>query len=198
GGSNVAVGTDALQVCTSGQTNTAIGDHALQANTSGYYNTAIGASSMYTMAGGNSNTAVGVTALHAASAGSNNVAIGLAAGYNETASNSFYVGNVQQASLANDKLYSLMYGTFAGSVGSKSGQQLTVNGTLTVAGSVVVNSNSTLSSPFSATLQLGAADAASPVAQTFQVQNVIPTTPNTAGGAWVHNGSIGTGSGIGG
>lgn len=49
-----------------------------------------------------------------------------------------------------------------------------------------------------ATIQHGAADAASPVAQTVQVQNVVTGTSNTAGVNWARNGSAGTGTGVGG
>jgi hypothetical protein len=46
-----------------------------------------------------------------------------------------------------------------------------------------------------ATWQLGAADAAAPVAQTLGVQNVVAGTSNTAGASWTMNGSVSTGSG---
>lgn len=46
--------------------------------------------------------------------------------------------------------------------------------------------------------QLGQADAASPVAQTLQVQNVVAGTSNTAGANFTINGSRGTGTGAGG
>lgn len=49
-----------------------------------------------------------------------------------------------------------------------------------------------------ATLQLGALDAAAPVAQTLQVQSVVAGTTNTAGTNWTINGSKGTGTGAGG
>ena len=49
-----------------------------------------------------------------------------------------------------------------------------------------------------ATLQLGAADAAAPVAQTLQVQSVVAGTTNTAGTNFTINGSKGTGTGAGG
>ena len=55
-----------------------------------------------------------------------------------------------------------------------------------------------VTSPTTATLQLGAADAASPVAQTLQVQNVVAGTSNTAGANLTINGSRGTGTGAGG
>jgi hypothetical protein len=49
-----------------------------------------------------------------------------------------------------------------------------------------------------ANFQLGAADAAAPVAQTLQVQNVVAGTTNTAGTNFTINGSRGTGTGVGG
>ena len=49
-----------------------------------------------------------------------------------------------------------------------------------------------------AKLQLGAADAAAPVAQTLQVQSVVAGTSNTAGTNWTLKGSAGTGTGAGG
>lgn len=55
-----------------------------------------------------------------------------------------------------------------------------------------------LSRAAAATLQHGAADAASPVAQTIGVQNVVAGTSNTAGANFTIRGSAGTGSGAGG
>jgi hypothetical protein len=49
-----------------------------------------------------------------------------------------------------------------------------------------------------ANLAFGAADAASPVAQTLSVQNVVAGTSNTAGVNWTFAGSRGTGTGAGG
>jgi len=48
------------------------------------------------------------------------------------------------------------------------------------------------------TLRHGAPDAASPVAQTVGVQNVVAGTSNTAGAAWTFAGSQGSGTGAGG
>jgi len=67
-----------------------------------------------------------------------------------------------------------------------------------VSGTLTVNNNGILSSPSSATFHLGAADAASPVAQTLGVQNVVGGTTNTAGTNFTINGSQGTGTGAGG
>lgn len=49
-----------------------------------------------------------------------------------------------------------------------------------------------------ANLAFGAADAASPVAQTLSVQSVVAGTTNTAGATWTHKGSASTGTGVGG
>ena len=57
----------------------------------------------------------------------------------------------------------------------------------------------TLSRKGAANLQLGPADAASPLAQTLSVQSVVASTgTNTAGQNFTINGSIGTGTGAGG
>jgi hypothetical protein len=58
--------------------------------------------------------------------------------------------------------------------------------------------NTLLTSPATATWQLGFTDAASPVAQTLQVQNVVAGTSNTAGVNWIMQGSLSTGTGVGG
>jgi len=60
------------------------------------------------------------------------------------------------------------------------------------------NGATTLSSPATADTQLGAADAAAPVAQTLNVQSVSAGTSNTAGANWTIQGSAGTGTGAGG
>jgi hypothetical protein len=75
----------------------------------------------------NNNTVVGSYAGNSAT-GSGNIYLGYAAGYNDTGSNDFFVNNVQQSTLANDKAYSLMYGSFSGTAGSLAGQQLVING----------------------------------------------------------------------
>ena len=52
-----------------------------------------------------------------------------------------------------------------------------------------------LTRPATATIHMGAADAAAPVAQSFGVQSVVAGTSNTAGALWSHYDSAGTGSG---
>ncbi len=77
---------------------------------------------------------------------------------------------------------------------------LTGGGVATLASSGIFgwNGRASLSSPASANLQLGAADAAAPVAQTLSVQSVVAGTSNTAGANWTINGSRSTGTGVGG
>lgn len=55
-----------------------------------------------------------------------------------------------------------------------------------------------LSRKAAASLYLGTADAAAPVAQTLGVQSVVAGTSNTAGANWTFRGSAGTGTGAGG
>lgn len=62
-----------------------------------------------------------------------------------------------------------------------------LNGALSISSFITV--------PASGSWQLGAADAAAPVAQTFQVQSVVAGTSNVAGGNWTFRGSLSTGSG---
>lgn len=59
-------------------------------------------------------------------------------------------------------------------------------------------SDTILSRKAAANLQLGAVDAAAPVAQTLSVQSVVAGTTDTAGANWTLNGSRGTGTGAGG
>lgn len=75
-----------------------------------------------------------------------------------------------------------------------SGYAVTWGSAATLDGSVDL----TLRRAAAATLQLGAADAAAPVAQTLQVQSVVAGTTNTAGANFTINGSRGSGSGAGG
>ena len=86
----------------------------------------------------------------------------------------------------------------AGAAGTTNIFGVDLSGNVTLAGSVQIAGNGIHTSPAAATLQLGAADAASPVAQTLQVQNVVGGTGDTAGANFTIAGSIGTGTGAGG
>jgi hypothetical protein len=126
---NVAMGYQTMHDNTSGSQNTAIGVQALPVNINGNYNTAFGYKAATNVLSGSNNTCIGVLCLQATN-GSGNVALGYNAGYNSTASNSFFVNNVNESSETNDKAFSLLYGVFSGSAASLTGQQLTVNGLL--------------------------------------------------------------------
>jgi hypothetical protein len=108
--SNVAIGLNSLYNNYGGMS-VAIGDGSLNPSTSGSNNMGIGYRSLYSL----------VT-------GSNNIALGSHSGRYETGSNAFYINNVDQSTTANDKAYSLLYGNFAGTAATTTGQFLQVNG----------------------------------------------------------------------
>jgi hypothetical protein len=83
-------------------------------------------------------------------------------------------------------------------LGVATATSVTASGLLQAGTTLAINTDALLSRPAAATWQLGAADAAAPVAQTLQVQNVVAGTSNTVGTDWTHKGSIGTGTGAGG
>lgn len=60
------------------------------------------------------------------------------------------------------------------------------------------SSDTILTRAAAASFRFGAADAAVPIAQTMQVQNVVAGTSNTTGVDWTYKGSRGTGTGAGG
>ena len=141
---------------TYGVSNSLFGYNTGYSLTTGSNDTCIGELTCYYMTSGSANILVGVQAGNLISTGSNSVIMGVDAGTsltgangdimfgyyagaNETASNAFYVNNSYEGSLANDKAYSLLYGTLSGSTGSLSGQQLTVNGTLNINGHIVTH-----------------------------------------------------------
>jgi hypothetical protein len=82
GGYNSAFGTEALYTNTSGNGNIAFGVHALRLNTSGAENCAFGGGPMYQNTTGGYNTVIGSLAYYYKSTGSYNVAVGFQAGYN--------------------------------------------------------------------------------------------------------------------
>lgn len=92
------------------------------------------------------------------------------------------------------------------SIGDNSGQDIALNagggaGNVDLEGASVAFGTALdayLTRVAAATMQQGAVDAASPVAQITQVQNVVAGTSNTAGPNWTINGSKGTGTGAGG
>jgi len=77
---------------------------------------------------GKNNTALGFYSGYTVATGTANVFLGYYAGAYELGSNAFYVNNVNESNTTNDKAYSLLYGTFSGTAGSLTGQQLVING----------------------------------------------------------------------
>ena len=134
GGNNTAIGGASLYSNTTGVNSVGVGVCSLYNNTTGGNNLGIGYQSLFSNTTGNYNTCIGINTLYCNTTGNGNVAIGYGAGAWSTLSNALFVSNVLQSSLANDKAYSLLYGTFSGVAGSLTGQQLTINGKLNVNG----------------------------------------------------------------
>ena len=97
---NIALGTNALGLNTTGYYNSAIGINALRSNTTGSYNSAIGESALYSNTTGYYNLAIGSSALYSNTTGYYNLAIGYNAGRyitggstaNQTSNTSLYLG----------------------------------------------------------------------------------------------------------
>lgn len=129
--SNTGIGYTALTALTSGDENTTLGYQAGYQIQTGIGNTFIGYNAGQA-ARGNYNTSIGDYTLGALGSGdAGNVALGYYAGRYETGNNGFYINNIDQTNTANEKAYSLMYGTFAGSAATIAGQTLVINAALT-------------------------------------------------------------------
>jgi len=150
GNENVAIGANTLQAVSYTTGSIAIGTTALYSNTAtnydniavgrqsmelgvamGSYNISMGFVSLRNTTGSN-NVSIGTYSGTTNTSGSNSVFLGFSAGRYETASNAFYLNNVDQTTLANEKAYAMLYGTFSGTAGSLTGQLLTVNGRLKI------------------------------------------------------------------
>ncbi|MGO8700331.1 MAG: hypothetical protein ACLQVY_21785 [Limisphaerales bacterium] len=89
---NTALGSEAMQVSTTGVEDTAVGTQALRLNTTGSLNTALGFEAMYANTTGSNNTAVGYSALYANTVANNNTAVGDNALVSSTAASNTAVG----------------------------------------------------------------------------------------------------------
>jgi hypothetical protein len=123
GGSNTAIGFQALRFNTTGSSNTANGRSALSSNTTGDNNTANGRSALFSNNTGNTNTANGRFALFFNTTGSNNtangdralqtnttgfnnIAMGDSAGFASLGSGNIYIGHRSGAlETGSNKLY---------------------------------------------------------------------------------------------
>jgi hypothetical protein len=127
GTDNIAFGDNSLFSNISGDRNMAIGSNTLEDNTTGTLNVAIGNATLASLVDGNANVGIGFEALKNQTtsdnnvgigrqalnqniSGSGNIAFGAYAGYNETGSGNFYVGNANYGSLNADRSGSLMWG----------------------------------------------------------------------------------------
>ncbi len=106
---NVALGTDALNLTTTGEKNIAVGSSALISNTEGNYNTAVGHWALYMNTTGEHNVGIGQAADIRNQGGSNNTMIGFAAGGGSsphTKSGNVFIGYMSGAYETGDnKLY---------------------------------------------------------------------------------------------
>ena len=126
-----------------GTGNLGVGYQSMGVNSlTGSANTGVGYQSIGADTSGSNNTCVGYQCLYSNSTGSSSVALGYTAGKYSTVSNTFYVNNTDQSTLANDKAYSLLYGNFAGVAATTTNQFLNVNGNLNVNGTL--NTSSTV------------------------------------------------------
>lgn len=105
-----------------------------------------------------------------------------------------FTGNLIQAFLNTTSEFSVSNG---GLVTSGS-FQATNNFTAGAAGNITFSGRGILTSPAAGGVQLGNADAASPVAQTLSAQSVVAGNTNTAGANSIIRGSLSNGSGVGG
>lgn len=134
-GCNTAIGCSSMEDTVDGDDNTAVGIYTLSTNTSGQRNVAIGYGVCQYTTNAGYNVGLGYYALAESTTGQLNVALGaFAGGKNTDVSNQLFVNNVMQATYADDKRYSLLYGIFSGGAASLENQELTVNGNFTVAG----------------------------------------------------------------
>ena len=142
-GSNTFYG--GLVPTATGANNTLMGYKVGQYLQGGTNNTIMGATACSnTNFNGNYNTGLGTNVLNSCTTAVGCLCLGYGAGYNITnQNNQFMIGNVQQSSYANEKNYSLLYGTFSGTAGSKTGQQLTINGQTSITDATASTSSST-------------------------------------------------------
>jgi hypothetical protein len=141
---NTAIGATALINNISGSLNFALGYNTLGANTSGDANLGFGSQALVNNVNGSSNLGLGNNSLTQNISGSGNIAIGNNAGYNETGSNNFYIGNQNYGSVDNDRSKSLVWGVLDNTTANQTLQinaATNVKNNLVVTGSLLVTNN---------------------------------------------------------
>ena len=106
----MAIGSNVLDSNTTGTLNIGIGNATLAGLVDGNANVGIGFEALKNQTTSDSNVGIGRQALNQNISGSSNIAFGAYAGYNETGSGNFYVGNNSYGSLNADRSGSLMWG----------------------------------------------------------------------------------------
>jgi len=129
GNSTVAIGYQALQANTTGSNNTAIGYQALFSNTTNINNVANGYQSLYANSTGTGNTACGTVSLVSNTTGSSNIAYGYAA----LASNTIGASNICVGTNSGSSLTTGSNNTIIGSI----------TGTAGLANTVIIGAGST-------------------------------------------------------
>jgi len=196
GGGNTAIGFSTMYYNSVGVNNTSVGSNSLYANSVGAYNTATGykalfanltgnntASGAYALATnttGNNNTAIGSNALYTNLTGNNNTAIGNNAGQLLTGSYNTYVGSYT----GNSALYPFStnsnYVILSDGAGNVRGY-FDNNGTLNVAGVVVMAHYTVVTLPTAASYMYGECF----VSDSNQAIGTGYGTPVTGGGSIV-------------
>jgi hypothetical protein len=93
GGSNTAVGDNAMYSNTTGANNVSVGAYSLYVNTRGNYNVAVGANALGNVTTGSNNIGIGESSLYSIDTETNNIAIGYNSGYNvSSGSNNIILG----------------------------------------------------------------------------------------------------------
>jgi hypothetical protein len=185
---NVAIGPQALMNATTAQQNVAIGNSALGVLTTGDKNTAIGFS-LTGLTTGTENIGVGHNSGNSTTTGGYNIFLGYRTGLtNTTGSYNICIGSDDSLNVDVPTSSTGHYLNIGNTLlGDLTGKTISISATDLILGRKAA-----------ANLMLGAADAASPVAQTLSVQNVVGGTTDTAGADFSIAGSQGTGTGVGG
>lgn len=143
---NVVLGTKPAGL-TTGEANTSLGRGAGSSIIDGDYNVAVGETSLGANESGNNNTAIGSSALDA-STGSNNIGVGYWAGHYETGSDKLFIDTRDRTDEAGDRAGAIIYGVMND---DPSLQELTINGNLTVTGTITPGGGDMLASVYDPT-----------------------------------------------
>lgn len=167
---------------------------ALQTITLGAVNTGVLASSGYSLTGSDQTSMVNLTGTWNTSGAPSAIFLNVT---DTASSGSSLLMRLQVGGL--DRFRVFKNGTIEAAATIVADGSLSAGSDVTAGNSGVVGWNDAFTTRVAAaSIKFGAADAASPVAQTVGVQGVVGGTTNTAGANWTIKGSVGTGTGAGG